>query len=511
MLDASALLKVYAHWRISRLAEEAAPEVQRATLLGLLHRARDTKFGRRHQFEKLATIEDYQRAVPLRRYEDFWKEYWRDGFPRIDDVTWPGQIPFFAYSSGTSGAPTKNIPVSEEMVRANRRAALDLLVHHIANRPHSRILAGKNFMLGGNAMLQQLAPGIRGGDLSGIAASRVPWWASPYYFPRGKLARIADWEEKTRALAARSLEENIRSIVGTPSWLLLFFDELRKTQHNGKERLVDFYPDLELLGHGGVSFAPYRDRFGALLSGGHAETREVYPASEGFIAIADKGPDDGLRLIADNGLFAEFVPVEELESGSPTRHWARNVECGQNYALVLTTCAGLWAYILGDTVRIMTRLPLRLVVTGRVSYDLSVFGEHLIEEEVENAVSAAATSIGASITDFSVGAVFPQIGIPRGHHRYLVEFSGIINFEQTAHFAQVLDEKLAHANMDYADHRKGDFGMGRPEVIALRPGAFADWMKSRGKLGGQNKVPRIVSNATAFEDLQNALAPWQID
>ena len=504
MLDASRLLRVYANWRTSRLSRQNAVEMQSAVLLCLVHQARDTRFGRQHGFEKIGTIDDYQRRVRLRRYEDFWEEYWRNRFPLIDGITWPGRIHYYSYSSGTSGGPTKNIPVSEEMMRANRRAALDLLVHHLGNRPNSRILAGKNFMLGGNAALEPLASGVSGGDLSGIVAARVPWWARPYYFPRGKLAQIADWEEKTRALAVQSLKENIRSIAGTPSWLLLFFDELRKIR-GGAENLVNCYPDLELLCHGGVSFAPYRERFSRLISGSRAEMREVYPASEGFIAVADKGPQDGLRVIADNGLFFEFVPVEELGLESPVRHWAANVEIGQNYALVLTTCAGLWAYILGDTVRVLARSPLRLAVTGRTSYSLSAFGEHLIGEEIENAVSRAATTITASVTDFSVGPVYPEFGKARGHHRYLVEFSASPNSRQLAEFARVLDRELSQANRDYADHRKGNFGVGMPEVIALEPGAFAAWMKRRGRLGGQNKVPRIVSDAESFQRMQKTL------
>ena len=505
MLDTSSIFNGYARWRVSRLHSQDPSDAQRATLGHLIHRARDTKFGRQHDFRKIGTVEDYQRAVPLRTYERFWQDYWRDAFPVMDGVTWPGRIPYFAFSSGTSGGPTKNIPVSNEMMRANRRAALDLLAHHFANRPNSRVLAGRNFLLGGNAALVPLASGVRGGDLSGIAAARMPWWARPYYFPHSEAAQIADWEEKTRVLAALSLQENIRSIAGTPSWLLLFIEELRRIRNQGSGRLVDFYPDLELVCHGGVSFAPYRERFTDLISGSRAELREVYSASEGFVAVADEGPEDGLRLIADNGLFAEFVPIEEIGSSSPTRHWALNVETGQNYALVLTTCAGIWSYILGDTVRVVTRSPLRLAVTGRISYSLSAFGEHLICEELENAVSAAASTIGASIADFLVGPVYPEDGSVRGHHRYLVEFARSVNATQIAMFTAFLDKQLCTANLDYADHRRGDFGIGRPEAIVLPCGTFAAWMKGRGKLGGQNKVPRVVSDPQAFRKIQAEL------
>ena len=503
MIDLTFLLRRYAGFRAAELSRENHIQSQRQVLIGLLRRASRTQFGREHGFERIRTVEEYQRAVPLRRYDDFWSDYWGRNYPVLENLTWPGIIPFFASSSGTSSGVTKHIPVSAEMVKVNRRAAIDLLVHHIANRPNSRILGGKSFLLGGSAALTSVGPDVHEGDLSGIAAALVPWWAKGFYFPSGSDAKITDWEEKSRVLARRSLAEDIRSLSGTPSWLLLFFDELKKHNPNASGRLTDYWPTLELLVHGGISFEPYRTRFAELLAGSHAETREVYPASEGFIALADRGPGDGLRMLTDNGLFFEFVPLEELDNPQPTRHWLETLETGVNYALVLTTCAGLWSYIIGDTVRLVEQSPPRLFVTGRTSYGLSAFGEHLIGEEIDHAVATAAEFTGIRVADFMVGPVFPENG--PGYHLFLVEGAEPIADEKAILFAETVDRALASRNVDYSEHRAGGFGMGEPSVVFLLPGTFAAWMKARGKLGGQNKVPRVIADAETFKKTAETL------
>ncbi|MDR3527764.1 MAG: GH3 auxin-responsive promoter family protein [Rhizomicrobium sp.] len=495
MLDLTFALRAYAGFRLRALAREEPVQSQRQQLTSLLRRAANTQFGREYGFAGIHSVEEYQRAVPLRRYDAFWDGYWSRAYPVLDNVTWPGIIPFFANSSGTSSGVTKHIPVSAAMAKANRRAAIDLLVHHSANKPNSRVLGGKNFFLGGSAALTPVGPDVMEGDLSGIAAARVPWWAKGFYFPTGDDAKIADWEEKSRVLARRALSEDIRSLSGTPSWLLLFFEEMKQAAPGSSGRLVEHWPELEMLVHGGISFEPYRARFAELLAGSHAETREVYPASEGFIALQDKGPRQGLRLLTDNGLFFEFVPMEELDSTEPTRHWLGTVETGVNYALVLTSCAGLWSYIIGDTVRFLEKFPPRLIVTGRTSYGLSAFGEHLIGEEIDAAIAAAALATDIAVTDFMVGPVFAPSG--PGHHLYLIEGVAVAP-EKAELFAQTIDAALCARNVDYAEHRKGGFGMGQPQVRFVRSGGFVAWMKARGKLGGQNKVPRVIADADAF-------------
>jgi hypothetical protein len=501
MIDATPLLRLYARLRRAQLARENPAAVQERQLLMLIRRARHTKFGRDHGFARIRSVADFQSRVPLRRYEDFWADYWQEPFPSLRDVSWPGLIPYFALTSGTSTGRTKYIPVTSAMNRANRRAALDVLVHHLTARPRSRIFGGSNFILGGSTDLQELAPGVLAGDLSGIVARTMPFWARLRAFPPLALALEPDWEKKVRAMAPASLKEDIRSISGTPSWLLHFFNEVTALRPGEPRRLAHVYPNLELIVHGGVSFVPYRHRFDEILEGGHAEPREVYPASEGFIAAADLGPDDGLRMQLGNGLFYEFVPLGELGSETPARHWIANAEPGEDYALVLSTNAGLWAYVLGDTVRLVERHPPRLVVTGRTSYFLSTFGEHVTGEEIEAAVAGAAGAIAADVADFCVGALLAARGDGVDAHLYIVEFGVPPEEDRLNRFAALVDAALIEANADYAAHRQGG-QLAPPRVAPLRPGAFARWMKGRGRLGGQNKVPRIVTQPELFDDLR---------
>lgn len=507
MLDLTPFLKVYARLRARRLARLEPVAAQRAQLAHLLGGAGATRFGREHDFRAIRTPEDFRRAVPLRKYDDMWRDYWRAGFPVLDDVSWPGRVPYFAVTSGTTGDVTKYIPVTQAMVRSNKKAALDLLVHHIANRPRTRLFGGPNFILGGSTDLTVRAPGVLSGDLSGIAIKTVPWWARRRSFPPLDLALVADWEKKVDLLARAAVDLDIRSIGGTPSWLLILFDKMAALRGAKRLPFRDFWPNLELVVHGGVHFGPYKSQFEALLQGSHAETREGYAASEGFVAVQDCGPGEGLRLNLDTGLYYEFVPVEELGTANPTRHWIGDAETGVNYAIAVSTCAGVWAYLIGDTVRLVSRDPPRLLVTGRTAYSLSAFGEHLIGEEIEEAVSRAAAQIGAEIADYSVGAVFPEGAGELGGHLYVVEFAGAVPDEAArAAFSAAIDRFLSEKNEDYAAHRSGGFGMKPPAILVMRTGGFAAWMKSRGRYGGQNKVPRIINDQELFAGLRKFAA-----
>jgi hypothetical protein len=501
MIDATRLLRIAAARRLAALAHMDPVQAQAATLRGLLRSAARTRFGGDHGFGKIRAVEDYQAAVPLRQYEAFWRDYLQPAFPALRDMTWPGLIPSFAQSSGTTGGPTKRIPVSRGMIRSNAGAAFDTLAFHLAARPQSRLLGGLNLLLGGSTGLERLAPGVTAGDLSGIAASRMPLWARLRAFPPPELALVADWEKKSAALAAASLKQDIRSISGTPSWLLLFFDQLAAHRPGAPRRLVEFYPNLELVIHGGVSFTPYQDSMAAWLEGSHCETREVYAASEGFIAMADRGPGDGLRLVLDRGLFFEFVRPSEIDDPRADRRWLANAELGQEYALVLSTNAGLWSFIVGDTVVLTERNPPRLLITGRTAFTLSAFGEHLIVQELDQGTTEAARALGTTASDYVAAPLFPDAARPRGGHIFIVELARPSQGRE-AEFSEVLDATLRRLNADYADHRKGGFGMSPPEVILVPQGSFTAWMRSRGKLGGQNKVPRVINDAKLLADLR---------
>jgi hypothetical protein len=503
VIDATPALRVYARFRGRALSRQDAARTQERQLLRLVRRAARTTFGRAHGFASVRGVADFQNRVPLRCYEDFWRDFWEPAFPRLAGVSWPGRVPFLAVSSGTSSGTTKYIPVSPAMTRGNRRAALDVLVHHLAARPRSRVLDGAHFMLGGSTDLRAEAPGIRSGDLSGIAAAGVPFWARPWYFPPPELALVADWERKIDLLARASAGQRIRSISGTPSWLLLFFEKLASLRPEAPRLLAEHYPALELLVHGGVNFAPYRARFAAWLERGHAELREVYPASEGFIAIADRAPGEGMRMVVDHGIFYEFVPVSELGSPRPKRHWIATAEAGVDYALVLSTCAGLWSYVLGDVVRLVDRAPPRLLVTGRTSYFLSAYGEHLTGEEFERAVVEAAGAAGRDVAEFAVGPA-PEAET-HGQHVFVVEFAGAPPAD-LARFASTLDAVLSRMNDDYRAHREGG-QMIPPRVVAVPQGCFTHWMRARGRLGGQNKVPRVITDPALLASLLDAAGP----
>lgn len=502
MIDATPLLRRYAAWRLRRLRAQKPETAQAAALKALLRQAAKTRFGRAHGFSTRWSVPEFQRHVPLRTYEDFWKEYWKSEFPRLDNLTWPGVIPYFAVTSGTTTGTTKYIPCTRAMIRSNEKAATDLLVHHVHNRPQSRVLAGRSFMLGGSAHLEDLAPGIAAGDLSGLAMASMPWYARLRYFPDLENAAIADWDEKIDALAPLSLGADLRLIGGIPSWLIGFFERVAAEAPGADLNLGVAYPNLNLLVHGGVNFAPYRRRFENLIAGTDAELREVYPASEGFFAIADSAPDRGLRLILDHGLFYEFVPLEEVTNPNPVRHWIANAETGVEYALAVSTCAGLWAYLVGDTVKLVSRDPPRVEVTGRTAYMLSAFGEHLIDSELEAAVAAAASAIETGVTDFAAGAhVSEEPGVP-SHHVFIVEMSPVpAGAREVSHFAEILDQSLKRTNDDYRGHRAGRTGLGLPQVLAVTPGTFADWMRVRGQIGGQHKVPRIINDQVLLANL----------
>jgi hypothetical protein len=491
----------YARRRVRRLDRRPAAALQHDTLLRLVRHAADTRFGRDHDFAAIRSVADYQRRVPLRDYEQFWTDYWQPAFPLLNGLTWPGRVPYFALSSGTTSGATKYIPVTRAMVASNQKAGLTALALFLAAHPRTPLFNGRIFFLGGSTDLTRLnpddtGPPVLGGDLSGIAAREVGDLLRPYTFPPLDLALLRDWERKMQLLAEQSARLPVTVLGGVPSWLLLFFERLR--QVTGKEHVAEVWPTLRVVLHGGTKFDAYRSLFRRLIGSEAVHFLEVYPASEGFVAAED--PRHGLlRLIPDHNLFFELVPVEDLGKDRPARHTVADLEPGVPYAVVLTTCAGLWSYLLGDTVCFERREPPLLRFTGRTRYFLSAFGEHLIGEEVERAVAAASEATGAAVVDFHVGPVFPEGAGQVGRHRYLVEFAEPP--ADAGRFAAELDAALCRLNEDYAAHRAGDLTLGPPEVRAVRRGSFADWLRAQGKLGGQHKVPRMDNDGRVTEDL----------
>ncbi|MCS6978460.1 MAG: GH3 auxin-responsive promoter family protein [Gemmatales bacterium] len=537
---ADAAFARYSRRRMARLDALALERIQQRTLLDLVRRAEQTRFGQDHDFPRICSLDDYQRLVPLRDYEQFWNQYWKASYPYLAGSTWPDPVPYFALSSGTTSGTTKYIPVTWEMVRSNRKAAATLLAGFVNSYPQAGLLRGRMFFLGGSTDLQQvgmiekasaaadgrrtgsalrrqvrerlhlLADTVRprakplpilAGDLSGIAAREVPEVLRPYSFPPPDLAWLTDWEEKVRRMAEQSADLPITLISGVPSWLLVLFARLREV--TGRATIAEIWPTLRLLIHGGVKFDPYRETMRRVVGSPQVRFLECYPCSEGFVAFEDPRYDL-LRLIPDHGIFFEFVPVEDLGSARPTRHTATQVEIGVQYAVVLTTCAGLWSYVVGDTVAFERRNPPLLRFTGRTRYFLSAFGEHLISEEVEKAVAEAARVCQAEVTDFHVGPRFPEQPQALGRHVYLVEFGKPP--DRLERFAEEIDRQLCRLNEDYLAHRRGDVGMAGPLVRQVKPGGFAAWLRSRGQLGGQHKVPRMDNSGHLTSEIEAWLA-----
>jgi hypothetical protein len=499
----------YAHRRVRYLDRASAADAQQETLLQLIRFAQETHFGRQYDFARIRSVADYQRRVPLCDYETFWNSYWRPAYPDVHDITWPGSIPYFALSSGTTSGTTKHLPVSTAMLASNRRAALTSLAWFRAAHPKVPLFSGRLFFLGGSTDLRPAGRsrerGVRNqaleGDLSGIVTREASARLRPFVFPPQELALLSDWEQKLTLLAEQSVKLSITMVSGVPSWLLALFDRIK--QITGKRHIADIWPHLRLVIHGGTSFDPYRSLFRQVIGSDTVHFLETYPASEGFIAAEDPR-HEMLRLIPDHDLFFEFVPVDELGSIRPTRHTLAEIIPGVHYAVVLTTCAGLWSYQLGDTVCFESRDPPLLRFTGRTSQFLSAFGEHLIGEEVEGALSQAAVATGAAIADFHVGPVFPASTGGTGHHRYLVEF--VQPPHDARAFLRRIDESLCRINEDYRAHRGGDLTIRPPQMTTVPRGGFAAWMKSKGKLGGQHKVPRLDNTGR----LTSEIARWLV-
>ncbi len=508
-MDATVLLRLYAGRRLNQLRHLDVVASQRQQLLALVRQARHTSFGRTHDFDGIHSVAAFQTQVPLQCHETLWRDYWSKPYPVLDNCTWPGRIPYFAFTSGTTNASSKAIPVSHQMVRANRRAALDVLCWHLACHPASRPLWGRTMMLGGTTALTALAPGVYSGDLSGISAVTAPLWSRHHLLPPRPIALLEDWDVKLDALAQLALRHRITVLSGTPSWMLPLFERILALR-GGKGPAL---PDLQVLVHGGVSFGLYKERIQGYLRGTQAQTREVYPASEGFIAMADDG-EEGLRLLVDNGLFYEFVPVADLQDGMPTsqsrRYWLADVVCGENYAIALSSNAGVWSCLIGDTVRFVSQEPPRLVIIGRVQAMLSVCGEHLTVAELEQAMAQACHALGLSVVDFTVGTLFLPSG--RARHGYLVATASGTNQTPCLHdqLAMYLDTLLQQGNDDYRSHRQGNAQLLAPLAALVCEASLENWLRTQGSLGGQHKLPRVLNDTQRFAGLARALGAWDV-
>lgn len=487
------LLRGYALHRRRALEDVSrhAAAVQETTLLRLVARARDTVFGRAHEFNRIRSVADYQRQVPVREYLDF-RPLWQRALSGAHGLTWPGQTRHWVNTSGTT-AGEKLIPVTAEALASHRKGGWDAFLLAAERVGPEHLLGGPMLFLGGTSALKPVGRGCLVGDLSGLVVRRLPPGIRRRYSPGPTVAAIPDWETRLTAVAALAARQDLRLLCGMPSWVLILLERVasaRQAAGRPIRNLGECWPNLKVFIHGGVAFAPYRRVFEESIDR-PLDRLEVYPASEGFVAVQTEATD-GLTLMLDYGIFYEFIPVEDLGRDRPRRHTVADVEIGRSYAIALTTPAGLWSYLLGDTVRFTARDPLRLEITGRVRHFVNAFGENVIVEEVERALVEASRRTDAEVVEFTVAPRYPTPIEARGGHDWLVEFR--VPPRNREEFTLALDETLMALNPDYRIKRSGDVGMTAPRLVEVPPGTFYRWMRDTGKLGDQHKLPRATNS-----------------
>lgn len=471
-----------------------AVEDQEKVLHYLLRKARHTAFGKDHNFKELKDHSDFQKYVPLRDYEGL-RSYVDRIIQGEKDVLWPGQPIYFAKTSGTtSGA--KFIPITQASLPNHIRTARNALFNYCYQAGILDVFDGRLIFLSGSPELEKKGP-IPTGRLSGIVNHQIPAWLKGNQLPSYETNCIDDWETKLDHIVDETIEQDMRLISGIPPWVQMYYERL--LERSGKSTIREIFPQYKLFVYGGVNYEPYRSIMEDL-SGPLQHSLETYPASEGFIAFQDSLDAEGLLLNTRSGIFFEFVPLENVFDKSPLRLGLQEVELGKDYAIIINNDAGLWGYNIGDTVRFVSKDPYRLIVSGRIKHYISAFGEHVIGKEVENAMEGAAAASGLSIVEFTVA---PQVSPPDDstpYHEWFVEFAK--EPRDLNRFAQLLDEKMITQNIYYQDLRSGNI-LQNLRIRSLKPHAFRDYMASQGKLGGQNKVPRLSNDRKIAEQLQD--------
>ena len=467
--------------------------LQQKTFLQLIARAKTTAFGRDHQFEQIASYDDFKKRVPVRDYEELrpYIERITHGQP---DVLWPGKPRYLAKTSGTTSG-VKYIPISAESMPEHIKAARNALLSYIHETGKSDFVNGKMIFLQGSPVMDKKA-GISVGRLSGIVANLVPGYLQKNRLPSYAVNCIEDWEQKVDAIVDETLHADMRLISGIPPWCQMYFDRL--SAKTGGKKIKDIFPNFHLFVHGGVNYEPYRARLEESI-GYSVDTIETYPASEGFIAFQDSQKERGLLLLTNSGMFYEFIPAGQYFNENPPRISLADIELDTNYALILNTNAGLWGYSIGDTIKFVSKNPYRILVTGRIKHYISAFGEHVIGEEVEQALMSVANEQGIDITEFTVA---PQVNPPKGelpYHEWFIEFGKRPGALKA--FALKVDQALQKKNIYYFDLIEGNIL--QPLIIqSLEKDAFINYMRSQGKLGGQNKVPRLSNDRKIAEELR---------
>ena len=473
-----------------------AEALQRAVLKRLTEKAADTEWGRAHGYRSGLSYEDFARQTPLNTYEEL-----KGHIDRMRqgerDVLWPGRVKWYAKSSGTTNDKSKFIPVSVDGLHDTHYAGgKDAVVWYLRNNPKSRIFDGKALILGGSHAPNYNLPGSLVGDLSAILIENINPLVNMIRVPKKATALLSDFEIKRDRIAREAIGQNVTNLSGVPSWMLSVLN--RVMELSGKQHLEDVWPNLEVFFHGGVAFTPYRQQYQRLITSPAMHYMETYNASEGFFGLQDDPSDAAMSLMIDYGIFFEFIPMDEFDSPQPTVVPLWGIETERNYAMVITTSSGLWRYIIGDMVRFTQRNPYKFIITGRTKSFINAFGEELIVDNAEKGLAEACRQTGAEVLEYTAAPVFMDAS-GKCRHQWVVEFSR--EPDNLEHFASVLDETLQRLNSDYEAKRYKDITLQRLELIQGRQGIFNDWLRQKGKLGGQHKVPRLCNNRDIIEQV----------
>lgn len=472
---------------------------QRNVLQHLVTQAQYTEFGKKYKFSRLFTVKDFKKRVPIHEYDDI-KPYISRMMKGEENILWNTPINWFAQSSGTSSGKSKYIPISEESLKDNHfKASKDVLTNYYKNFPDSDLLTGKSLVVGGSHQVNTLYEDIQYGDLSAVLMQNTPFWGHWIRTPELSIALLDEWEGKIEQLAQSTIQENVTSVAGVPTWTIILFKRILEI--SGKKTLKEVWPNLELYMHGGVSFTPYREQINKLV-GAPINYLETYNASEGFFAAQYKPDDEGMLLYMDHGIFYEFLPIEEYNKPNAKTIGLKHVELNRNYALVISTTGGLWRYLVGDTIKFTSLKPFSIKVTGRLKHFINTFGEELIVDNADKAIAIASAKTGSVVNDYTAGPVYFSEH-ENGAHEWLIEFeTPPVSLKE---FAFELDLAIKSINSDYEAKRHKDIALRPPIVHTIAKGTFNQWLKDNGKLGGQHKVPRL-SNDRIFLDKILAIA-----
>ncbi|MGY8921435.1 MAG: GH3 auxin-responsive promoter family protein [Flavobacteriales bacterium] len=470
-------------------------DVQNELLEHLLHTAKNTEIGKQYDFASISTYREFAERVPVTSYEDnhLQIERARKG---ESNIFWPTPIKWFAKSSGTTNSKSKFIPVSSDSLEhCHYAASKDLLCMYLNNNPDANLFLGKSLRLGGSKELYKENATVYG-DLSAILIDNMPFWAEYSSTPNNEVSLMADWELKMQAIVDQTIQENVTSLAGVPSWMLVLLNNVLES--TGKSNLFEIWPNLEVYFHGGVNFDPYIEQYNAILPKDNFRYYEIYNASEGFFAIQDRNANKELLLMLDYGIFYEFIPMDTYGSASEKIIPLEQVQVAKNYAIVITTNAGLWRYKIGDTVRFTSISPFRIKVTGRTKHHINVFGEELIIENAETALKQASKHTQCEIVDYTAAPIFME-GREKGAHEWIIEFK--TPPKDLSLFTKSLDSALMDVNSDYQAKRFNNITLNMPKVHVARQRLFYDWLKQKNKLGGQHKVPRLSNKRDFIEEL----------